>query len=131
MERPQIGRTAVLILLVSVVAGATQAQSTWISVRDRAGSSVGGAKIEILAGSSVVASAMSSGDGEDKMVLDPGTYRVRATAPGFVVGFSETFVQTADATGAVRVTLFPGSALAATVLGLPRMAFCPVERRRR
>ena len=125
--KPRQAGLHVPVILFALAAGVTHAQSTWVSVRDRTSSIVSGAKIEILAGPDVVASVMGSAEGEDKLVLDPGTYRVRATAPGFVVGLSETFTQSADATAAVEVTLFPGSALAATVLDNDHQAVVGAE----
>jgi hypothetical protein len=101
-----------LLLFAAVV----QAQSTTVTVRDRAGAIVRDAHLEILAGSSVTAIATTGEKGAAKVSLAAGAYRARVTTPGFVVGFSEAFRQDTDTPAAAEVTLFPGSALAGTVL---------------
>lgn len=116
-----------LLLLLLLLVGSIQAQSTWISVHDRAGTRVAGARIEILAGSEVVARTTSSAEGEDKVELAAGTYRARVSAPGYVDGLSAAFTQAADAAGAVKVSLFPGSALAATILDNDHQAIPDAE----
>lgn len=93
-----------------------QAQSTTVTVRDRAGAPVGNAHVEILAGPAVTATATTDDKGTATFAPSPGSYRARANGPGFVVGLSETFKQEAGARGAVRINLFPGSALAGTVV---------------
>ena len=102
-------------LLLLCTAGA-QAQTTTIVVRDRAGTSVQGAHIEVLAGSTVAATSTTDGEGSAQLALDAGTYRARATGHGFVVGLSESFTLSAESTPTVEVALFPGSALAGTML---------------
>jgi len=104
-------------LLLLVCTALAQARTTTITVRDRAGTGVGEAHVEVLAGPTVATSATTDEKGTTTLSLAAGTYRARATAHGFVVGMSESFTQTADAVATAEITLFPGSALAGTLLG--------------
>jgi protocatechuate 3,4-dioxygenase beta subunit len=103
-------------LLLLLCTGLAQAQTTTITVRDRTGTAVGEARVEILVGSTVATSATTDEKGTTAVSLADGIYRARATAHGFVIGWSESFTQTADAVSTLEVTLFPGSALAGTLL---------------
>ena len=109
-------RLSVLTTLLILAHGADLAQSTTIRVRDRAGTAVGSAEVELLSASTVMNSSVTDDKGVATIAPEPGVYRVRVTAPGFVVGLSESFNQTADVTGTTEVSLFPGSVLKGSVL---------------
>ena len=110
-------KTLVVLALIAIAQfSAAFAEISTIVVRDRSGKTVAGSEIEILAGTEIAKTTVSGEDGTVVVTLEPGTYRARATAPGFVTGFSVAFVPTADKSSRVEVSLFPGTLVAATVL---------------
>ena len=65
-------RLSVLTTLLILAHGANLAQSTTVRVRDRAGTAVGSAEVEVLSASTVTNSSVTEDEGIATITLEPG-----------------------------------------------------------
>ena len=94
-----------LVFAAFVFFGSAHGQTTSVTVRDRAGHPVAEAEVEILAGEEVVAVTAGGKEGTAAFALEVGSYRARATAPGFVVGLSRPFTASIETASTIEVAL--------------------------
>lgn len=83
-----------------------------VTVVDAGNAAVENATVEVLQDGAVVATGVTDANGEVSIQVQPGSYTVRATAPGFEPSATEAVTVAAAETAPVTLTLFsepPGS----------------------